>query len=142
MAAAATCVFVYGTLMPGQSRWPSLEPYATTCTPATATGRLWDTGRGYPAIRFDADGEPVPGVLVALAPDRVGAAIARLDDIEGEGVLYRRVRIVTSGGPAISYEWAGPTDAFTRLPGGWPSSRQRCHPDTAARMPPWSSGSV
>ncbi len=121
--APATCVFVYGTLMPGQLRWPSLEPYATTCTPASVTGRLWDTGRGYPAIRFDIDGGPVPGFLVALAPERVDDAMARLDHIEGEGVLYRRVEVVTSGGRATSYEWLGPTDGLTLLVAGWPPPR-------------------
>ena len=121
MAATATRVFVYGTLMPGQSRWPVLEPYATEWAPATAAGRLWDTGSGYPAVRFDHGGEPVPGVLVTLAPDGAADAIARLDAIEAEGVLYRRVDVETSGGPAVSYEWIGPTDGLAPLTGGWPS---------------------
>lgn len=120
MAHVPARVFVYGTLMPGQSRWSALEPYATTWTPATAAGRLWDTRRGYPAVQFGATGDPVPGFLVLLAPERAARAIAELDRIEGEGVLFGRVEIVTSAGPAGSYEWLGPTDDFTPMVHGWP----------------------
>jgi len=111
--------------MPDQPRWPALAPYATGWAPATATGRLWDTGRGYPAVRFGDTGELVPGILVDLAPDRAGEAVAGLDRIEGEGVLYRRVEILTSGGLALSYEWLGPTEALTPLPAGWPGHDPR-----------------
>jgi gamma-glutamylcyclotransferase (GGCT)/AIG2-like uncharacterized protein YtfP len=113
-------VFVYGTLMPGQCRWPLLSPFAGSWQPATATGQLWDTGRGYPAACFDSGGGPVPGVLVTLAEGVAGAALRRLDEIEGEGSLYRRVEISTSGGPALSYEWLGPTYGLRPLAGGWP----------------------
>jgi gamma-glutamylcyclotransferase (GGCT)/AIG2-like uncharacterized protein YtfP len=81
---------------------------------------VWDTGQGYPAVRFGDTGEVVHGILVELAPDRAPEAVAELDRIEGEGVLYRRVAVLTSGGPALTYEWLGPTDALTPLPAGWP----------------------
>ena len=106
--------------MPSESRWPALQPFATRWEPATASGRLWDTGRGYPAIRFDAGGGAVPGFLVTLDADRVLTALAALDVIEAEGLLYRRVEMRTSGGPAVSYEWLGPTHGLVPLPGGWP----------------------
>ncbi|MGI8793192.1 MAG: gamma-glutamylcyclotransferase family protein [Acidimicrobiales bacterium] len=114
-------VFVYGTLMPGQSRWPSLEPFAAAHQPATAKGVLYDTGRGYPAAVFpdDAGAGDIPGVVVMLDPKRVGQAIALLDAIEGEGSLYARVTISTTAGDAISYEWLASTDGFARLPDGW-----------------------
>ena len=116
-------VFVYGTLMPGQPRWRHLLPYAVDWRPATATGRLWDTGRGYPAARFDQPGT-MPGFLVTLDESRAEAAIRLLDEIEGEGRLYRRVEIATSGGRAVSYEWLGATDGLRPLPAGWaPSTR-------------------
>ncbi|MDP8937969.1 MAG: gamma-glutamylcyclotransferase [Actinomycetota bacterium] len=112
-------VFVYGTLMPGRSRWPALEPYATGWAPAIASGRLWDTGRGYPAVRFDHEGVAVPGVVVTLEPEAAPDVIARLDGIEAEGVLYRRVEVDTSAGRAVSYEWIGSTDGLVPLPDGW-----------------------
>ena len=120
MPAATTRLFVYGTLMPGQSRWPALAPYATTWVPATAPGRAWDTGLGYPAVRFGDTAELVPGVLVELDPERASEAVARLDRIEGEGVLYRRVEGLTSGGRALTYEWLGPVDGLRALARGWP----------------------
>lgn len=113
-------MFVYGTLMPGHGLWPELAPFAARWGPATAAGRLWDTGRGYPGVRFDDAGEPVPGVVVTLDPAQVTEAIALLDAIEEEGVLYRRVEVQTSAGPAFAYEWLGATDDLRPLPGGWP----------------------
>lgn len=118
MGRVASRVFVYGTLMPGGSRWPALEPFASGWEPATAPGTLWDTGRGYPAIRFDAVGT-VPGFVVTLDGRRLPEALAALDAIEAEGVLYRRVEVETSRGRAVSYEWLGPTDGLVPLPEGW-----------------------
>lgn len=114
-------LFVYGTLMPGEALWPALEPFAVAWRPASAAGRIWDTGLGYPAVRFDAGAGPVPGVVVDLDPERAGAAISLLDGIEEEGRLYRRVEVVTTGGPAYAYEWLGPTEGLTPLPEGWRS---------------------
>jgi gamma-glutamylcyclotransferase (GGCT)/AIG2-like uncharacterized protein YtfP len=118
--ADVTRVFVYGTLMPGHARWPALAPFATAWAPATARGRLWDTGRGYPAVRFEATAALVPGFLVDLDATRAPEAVARLDRIEAEGSLYRRIEIVTSGGPALTYEWLGATDGLPPLHEGWP----------------------
>lgn len=117
--------FVYGTLMPGGNHWPALRPYAASWRTATAEGRMWDTGRGYPAVRFDTPGDPtpfgvVPGVLVDIVPGRLAEAVAILDRIEGAGHLYRRVDVATSDGPAMGYEWLGPTDGLARLAEGWP----------------------
>ncbi len=120
----APCFFVYGTLMPGEPRWPALRPYATSWGRATAMGRLWDTGRGYPAVRFDEGAEAIPGIVVTLAPDLAADAVAILDRIEGEGVLYRRVDVVTSAGPAMSYEWLGATDGLAPLAKGWTAARR------------------
>jgi gamma-glutamylcyclotransferase (GGCT)/AIG2-like uncharacterized protein YtfP len=113
-------LFVYGTLMPGEPLWPALAPFATAWDEGTAAGRIWDTGHGYPAVRFDLAGDTVPGVLVSLDPDRLAAAIALLDEIEEEGRLYRRVEVSTSAGPAWAYEWLGPTSGLAPLPDGWP----------------------
>jgi gamma-glutamylcyclotransferase (GGCT)/AIG2-like uncharacterized protein YtfP len=112
-------IFVYGTLMPGEALWPALAPFATASQEATAAGRIWDTGNGYPAVRFELAGDRVPGVVVALDPARLAAALDLLDDIEDEGRLYRRVEVATSAGVAWAYEWLGPTEGLLRLPDGW-----------------------
>lgn len=112
-------VFVYGTLMPGELRWPALEPFSVGWERATAGGRMWDSGHGYPCVRFDAAGPSVPGVVVTLAADRLAEAVALLDAIEEEGSLYRRIEVETSAGPAITYEWLGATDGLAALEGGW-----------------------
>lgn len=117
-------LFVYGTLMPGERLWPALAPFALAWEKVSAAGRIWDTGHGYPAVRFDPAGAPVPGVLVALDPERLAPAIAVLDGIEEEGRLYRRVQVPTSGGPAWAYEWLGPTAGLAVLPEGWPRTRR------------------
>lgn len=112
-------VFVYGTLLPGEPRWPLLEPYAAEVVDATVPGRLYDTGRGYPAARFRAGTRSVPGASVRVAPEHWETVVELLDRIEGEGTLYRRVEVTTSAGPAVSYEWLGDTDTLRELPGGW-----------------------
>ena len=117
-------LFVYGTLMPGEPLWPALAPFAVAWEDVRASGRIWDTGHGYPAVRFDLAGDAVRGVLVALDPDRVAMAIDVLDGVEEEGSLYRRVEVSTSGGPAWAYEWLGPTAGLTLLPEGWPRTRR------------------
>jgi gamma-glutamylcyclotransferase (GGCT)/AIG2-like uncharacterized protein YtfP len=117
-------LFVYGTLMPGEPLWPALAPFAVAWEEATASGRIWDTGHGYPGVRFDVAADDVPGVLVALDRVRLAAAIDMLDEIEEEGSLYRRVQVSTSGGPAWAYEWLGPTDGLTLLADGWPRTRR------------------
>jgi gamma-glutamylcyclotransferase (GGCT)/AIG2-like uncharacterized protein YtfP len=116
-------IFVYGTLMPGERLWPALAPFAVAWEEVTAAGSTWDTGRGYPCVRFDAGGGAVPGVLVTLDPARLTAAVDLLDEIEEEGSLYRRVEVSTTGGPAWAYEWLGSTDGLTVLPDGWPRTR-------------------
>ena len=115
----AVRLFVYGTLMPGELRWPALEPFAASWERATAGGRLWDSGHGYPVARFGDGDASIPGWLVTLADERAAEAVAVLDEIEEVGVLYRRVEVTTSGGPALAYEWLGSTDGLTLLPDGW-----------------------
>ncbi len=120
MSKERTQVFVYGTLMPGQARWAVLEPFAVTNSRATARGDLWDTGLGYPAAVFHSGRQKVPGFVVVIRPELTADAIRELDEIEGEGELFRRTKIRTSAGQAVSYEWLGSTEALLPLPDGWP----------------------
>lgn len=110
-------VFVYGTLRPGEPRWPLIEDAIVGTEPAEVRGALWATGRGYPAAVFGAEGT-IPGDVLWIEPERRSEVIDWLDRIEGEGTLYRRVVVETSVGPAVAYEWMGSTDGLTPLPDG------------------------
>jgi gamma-glutamylcyclotransferase (GGCT)/AIG2-like uncharacterized protein YtfP len=121
-----TRVFVYGTLKPGLSRWHILEPFALradTDSSASAHGRLFDTGYGWPAAVFGSRlSEQVHGVVVAIRSESIDEALATLD--VGEGVasgLFRRILVEVYGQPCWAYHWPGPTDEFRRI-AGWPPS--------------------
>lgn len=86
---APSTLFVYGTLMRGEARH-GLVQAATRIEPATIEGRLYDTGRGYPAL-VDASTPNDPRVSgEALFFD--AAALARewprLDDYEGYSACW------------------------------------------------------
>ena len=120
MAAVALSVFVYGTLKPGHLRWPIVAPFVASTDVAEVAGRLWDTGRDFPAARFrDPGPHVITGVLLHLRSGTEEEAVQLLDEVEGE-FLYERVEVrTTDGRPAIAYEWLGPTDAFVELDGSW-----------------------
>lgn len=96
-------LFVYGTLLPGEVRWHHLAPFVAddAGVAAVVDGALYDTGRGYPAARFDGVGRIV-GRVFALVD--ASSALAHLDVVEGavDG-LYVRVRVVTTEGTSA---WA------------------------------------
>ncbi|MFC5064283.1 gamma-glutamylcyclotransferase family protein [Actinomycetospora atypica] len=129
-------VFVYGTLQPGASAWWRLAPHATGSRPAVATGRVYDTGYGYPALVRGAG--TVPGHLVTLADP--AAAMPALDAYEGPD--YRRERVVvyreentaerrgdgsataaSTGELAWAWIWGSPPSAaWSRVTGSWAGS--------------------
>ena len=75
-----THLFVYGTLRPGQERWPFLAPFVTDDGyDDAAVGALYDTGNGYPAARFDHAGT-IHGRVYPLHLDRLDEARAALGD--------------------------------------------------------------
>lgn len=100
-------LFVYGTLRPGDVRWPMLEPFVIDHGwPDSVRGRLFDTGLGYPAATFStgADGADDPlavvhGHTVALLAASLHRALEVLDAEEDTVVgLYRRIEVVTDRG--------------------------------------------
>ncbi len=120
-------VFVYGTLQPGEPAWPLLADHAAgRPRRATAAGRVYDTGRGYPALRAGGTAR-APGWVVDVR-DPV-AALRHLDRYEGDE--YRRVRagVVIDGAAAAdggervaawTYAWASGDRGLVPLPTGWP----------------------
>ena len=110
-------LFVYGTLMPGEARWPLLAPLMVPAEPerAEAAGYLYRTPYGWPAAVFDpAASSAVPGLAVTLQDP--GRALAVLDEIEGTsaGLFHRRL-IPTSAGQCWAYHWPGQTSGFQAI---------------------------
>ena len=107
--AGPASVFVYGTLQPGEPRWPLVVTFVGGPTRrASVAGRLYDTGRGYPAARFDHAGdEPVPGHVVPIDPANLNRALAVLDEVEGTGfgLFERQLVTTTDGEPTWAYAW-------------------------------------
>jgi len=102
-------LFVYGTLQPGDVRWPFLAPYvADEGVPDAVGGRVYDTGRGYPAACFDEPGTIV-GRTYRLRADRLEEALAVIDEEEfSVAGDYVRVAVKTAlGTRAWAYEYGG-----------------------------------
>jgi gamma-glutamylcyclotransferase (GGCT)/AIG2-like uncharacterized protein YtfP len=91
-----TALFVYGTLRPGDVRWPFLEAFVVDDgIDDTVAGALFDTGLDYPAAVFGGAGTIV-GRTFRLGPDVIDHALALLDEEEGTVLgLYRRVQVTT-----------------------------------------------
>ena len=92
-------VFVYGTLRPGDVRWPILEPFAVDDGMTDTTdGSLFDTGLDYPAAIFRT-GDTIVGHTVALLESSIVRALEVLDEVEDiVGGEYTRVQVRTGNG--------------------------------------------
>jgi gamma-glutamylcyclotransferase (GGCT)/AIG2-like uncharacterized protein YtfP len=114
-------LFVYGTLQPGDVRWPIIAPYVIGEGIADRVdGQVYDTGRGYPAAVFDAPGTIV-GRTYALRADRLDEALAVLDEEESSVPGgYRRVVVMTAAGTrAWAYEYGGGLELIAIESGDW-----------------------
>lgn len=114
-------LFVYGTLRPGDVRWPLLEPFvADGGVDDTVGGQVFDTGLGYPAAVFGPTGTIV-GRTYPLRTDRLDEALAVLDDEEDTVAgLYRRVEVVTGSGiRAWAYAYGQGLDLTPIESGDW-----------------------
>jgi gamma-glutamylcyclotransferase (GGCT)/AIG2-like uncharacterized protein YtfP len=112
-------LFVYGTLRPGASQWPMIEPHVTAePRRARLRGTIFDTGFGYPALRLGT-GSDVSGWVVELATP--AATLSTVDEYEGAG--YRRVRVtLDDGAQAWTYVWVGSVDGMPVLTSSWDRS--------------------
>ena len=135
---AGTHLFVYGTLRPGDVRWPMLEPFVVDHGWDDAVpGRLFDTGLGYPAAIFGDERRELAGAAATGAATNpvttvygrtfglLGASLDRaleLLDVEEDTVegLYRRVRVVTARGAAAwAYAYGEGLDLTPIESGDW-----------------------
>jgi len=114
-------LFVYGTLLPGQSNWHVLAPFvADEGVPDTARGSMFDTRLGWPAVAFDGTAV-VAGRVFTLRDEGLDRALAVLDEFEGihEGA-YTRIAITTdAGATAWAYHAAQPFEHSIES-GDWP----------------------
>ena len=126
-----SAVFVYGTLLPGHLRWSLVAPFVATSRPARAAGRLYDTGRRYPAALFADHGRgggpgppvgEVHGALLVLRPERVTAALEVLDLVEGDEYARIEIGVAEVTSTAITrcwtYEWIAGRERLVPVPGG------------------------
>ena len=114
-------LFVYGTLRPGDVRWPLLEPWvADDGLDDTVDGELFDTGLDYPAAVFNRRGT-IHGRTYRLDPAVLDACLRHLDEVEGTvRGLYRRVRVVTAARlTAWAYEYGAGLDLVPIAGGDW-----------------------
>ena len=125
-------VFVYGTLLPGDVRWPLLAPFVVDHGWSDrAAGRLYDTGLDYPAAVFDTDvvaggARLVVGRTIPLLESSLTRALTVLDEVEGVVAgLYERVAIRTERGhDAWAYRYGGGLDLTPIESGDWARHRR------------------
>ncbi|WP_248930153.1 gamma-glutamylcyclotransferase family protein [Paenibacillus hamazuiensis] len=84
-------VFVYGTLLTGESNHRIAAPYVYAVKPGAIRGTLYDVGP-YPALVLDAEGSRIDGEWLTVTPD----GLAEMDELEsyygpGETNEYERV---------------------------------------------------
>jgi gamma-glutamylcyclotransferase (GGCT)/AIG2-like uncharacterized protein YtfP len=113
-------LFVYGTLLPGEERWPILEQFVIgPGSPDSVAGTLYDTGEGYPAASFEAGDSRVAGQVFQLDAARFGEALEVLDEVEDAVLgLYQRVRVVTDAGLDVWTYQYGDGLQLTPIDGG------------------------
>lgn len=112
-APAEPALFVYGSSMPGMSRYDVIGPYVLRSARDTVRGSLHDSGLGYPMARFDGSGV-IRGVVLWLDPATAQAALTEMTRVEAG--LFHPVQVRTASGvTAQAYEWIGATDGFPRI---------------------------
>lgn len=118
-------VFVYGTLLPADVRWPYLQRFAADDGVAdSVSGSLYDTGLDYPAAVFDGSGTVV-GRTYRIEPGLLEECLAVLDVEEDTvGGRYRRVSLTTDGGCEVwAYEYGSGLDVRLIESGDWLAHR-------------------
>jgi hypothetical protein len=93
---SATFFFVYGTTMPDHLRYPEIEEYVAAAVRDRVTGRLYDTGLGYPAAKFGGGQSIIEGYRLEIRDGREEEARRRFTAFESG--LFHPVTIRTESG--------------------------------------------
>ena len=123
-------LFVYGTLRPGDVRWPLLERFVIDDgIDDTTAGAVFDTGLGFPAAVFGIEGTIV-GRTYRLHTGRLTEALDVLDAEEGSVAgLYARVAVTTGRGiEAWAYAYGSGLELSPIPSGDWFDRPRRTPP--------------
>ncbi len=121
-------LFVYGSLMPGRSRWGLIADLVEPMRESSVSGRLFDSGIDYPAGVLDAsqvggataqtsadeateDDPRVHGWLLQVHPEHCEEVAHLLLAIEGDLFQPLLVRVDDSG-YAAAFSWLGETSSL------------------------------
>jgi gamma-glutamylcyclotransferase (GGCT)/AIG2-like uncharacterized protein YtfP len=114
---SATFFFVYGTTMPDHLRYPLIEEYIAAFVPDRVTGRLYDTGIGYPAAKFGGGQSMIEGYRLEIRDGREVEARRAFTALETG--LFDPVTIRTESGATVTaYEWIGSVDRMELIEEG------------------------
>ena len=98
------CLFVYGTLRPGEPNAYLLERIGGTWQSAHIQGHLdplgWGLTMGYPAIKLDPNGPRIDGFVFSSASLKQNWN--RLDEFEGDAYMRVRVTATLRTGESVS----------------------------------------
>jgi len=112
-----TYLFVYGTTMPGHYRYSRIEEYVASTSRDTASGRIFDTGVGYPAAKFGGTGT-IYGYVLKLRPDRASEALREYTEMES-GLFHPTTITTSSGVTATAYEYIDSIEGMPAVTGEW-----------------------
>lgn len=112
-------MFVYGTLRRGERAWCQIERYASASEPARCRGTMVAFAAGYPGLQLEGATE-ITGELITLR--NVGAALAWLDEYEGDEFTRREIEVETAARAVRAWVYAIEDRAIiasgTPVPGG------------------------
>ena len=105
LVTTALPVFVYGTLRPGEIRFPLIADLISYTSSAVANARFIETGQNFPGV-IPSGTNQVGGVLLHPVEGFQHELLERCDRIEGHPGLFQRALIRTLGGDlAWIYFW-------------------------------------
>ena len=110
-------LFVYGTLMRGRRGHSLLAGQQFLRTARTAPRYRLYHRNWYPCLVEDEDGYVVEGELWQVA----GAAVAALDEYEGDADLFQRLPVQVEGAtePVVAYFFRGDCSGFADCGPRW-----------------------
>ncbi|PYI53102.1 gamma-glutamylcyclotransferase family protein [Paenibacillus flagellatus] len=124
-------VFVYGTLLTGETNYGVAAPYVRSAEPGGVYGRLYDAG-AYPALVLGEGGDEAGGAVVQgewFTVDEEGlAAMDELEEYVGPGDPrndYERVTVTDVDGVRTgwAYVWTGSRGFPEIRSGSWRAHR-------------------